>query len=252
MAYVIAEFVEDKQVEVVPVTWVEGDKCAWPDNLKGNRVTSLVKKSVPPDTFWKCYSVAVKGVFATYEQARAKLNDSQYTSDLGTGSEMSQGKRTRRPPAQWSDSDEPDTPPPPKKAKQSSSKQIPAPPSNFPLGLSSASAVQQDSCEESEGSLQSLSADVNDMPQGGAGGPSSHSANGSRSHTAGGSSSHSDQRTCVPSGSPDELSNNIAARRMTEGSTNDIEDTIKSWLRHAPERAGSHKKPSAEVCLPQE
>ncbi|XP_070381503.1 uncharacterized protein [Dermacentor albipictus] len=244
MAYVIAEFVEDKQVEVVPVTWVEGDKCAWPDNLKGNRVTSLVQKSVPPDTFWKCYSVAVKGVFATYEQARAKLNDSQYTSDLGTGSEMSQGKRTRRPPAQWSDSDEPDTPPPPKKAKQSSSKQIPAPPSNFPLGLSSASAVQQDSCEESE--------DVNDMPQGGAGGPSSHSANGSRSHTAGGSSSHSDQRTCVPSGSPDELSNNIAARRMTEGSTNDIEDTIKSWLRHAPERAGSHKKPSAEVCLPQE
>ncbi|XP_054920056.1 uncharacterized protein [Dermacentor andersoni] len=373
MAYVIAEFVEDKQVEVVPVTWVEGDKCAWPDNLKGNRVTSLVKKSVPPDTFWKCYSVAVKGVFATYEQARAKLNDSQYTSDLGTGSEMSQGKRTRRPPAQWSDSDEPDTPPPPKKAKQSSSKQIPAPPSNFPLGLSSASSVQQDSCEESE--------DVNDMPQGGAGGPSSHSADGSRSHTAGGlwshtaggSSSHSDQRTCVPSGSPDELSNNsfkkhvlrllnivrftqqhhgdlleklcnmyvkqplggtgpliecpfrsledfmafdesldkektaslvreftdlggrnasaatkrilaytlhddlatlfswvgrkgklsfsslkttaaiiVAARRMTEGSTNDIEDTIKSWLRHAPERAGSHKKPSAEVCLPQE
>nr|XP_050038403.2 uncharacterized protein LOC126535639 [Dermacentor andersoni] len=142
MAYVIAEFVEDKQVEVVPVTWVEGDKCAWLDNLKGNRVTSLVKKSVPPDTFWKCYSVAVKWVFATYEQARAKLNDSQYTSDLGTGSEMSQGKRTRRPPAQRSDSDKPDTPPPPKKAKQSSSKQLPAPPSNFPL-------VQQDSCEES-------------------------------------------------------------------------------------------------------
>ncbi|XP_070385983.1 uncharacterized protein [Dermacentor albipictus] len=191
MAHVIAEFVEDKQVEVVPVTWVEGDKCAWPDNLKGNRVTSLVKKSVPPDTFWKCYSIAVKGVFATYEQARAKLNDSQYTSDLGAGSEMSQGKRTRRPPVQWSDSDEPDTPPQPKKAKQSSSKQLPAPPSNFPP-------------------------DVNDMPQGGAGGPSSHSADGSRSHsssglsshTAGGSSSHSDQQTCVPSGSSDELSNN--------------------------------------------
>lgn len=44
----------------------------------------------------------------------------------------------------------------------------------------------------------------------------------------------------------------VAARRMTEGSTNDIEDAIKSWPRHAPERAGSHKKPSAEVCLPQE
>ncbi|XP_070385985.1 uncharacterized protein [Dermacentor albipictus] len=208
MAHVIAEFVEDKQVEVVPVTWVEGDKCAWPDNLKGNRVTSLVKKSVPPDTFWKCYSIAVKGVFATYEQARAKLNDSQYTSDLGAGSEMSQGKRTRRPPVQWSDSDEPDTPPQPKKAKQSSSKQLPAPPSNFPPGLSSAPPVQQDGCEYSE--------DVNDMPQGGAGGPSSHSADGSRSHsssglsshTAGGSSSHSDQQTCVPSGSSDELSNN--------------------------------------------
>ncbi|XP_075556512.1 uncharacterized protein LOC142588555 [Dermacentor variabilis] len=151
MAYAIAEFVEDKQVEVVPATWVEGDKSAWPDNLKGNRVTFLVKKSVPPGTFWKCYSVAVKGVFATYKQARAKLNDSQYTSDLGEGSEMSQGKRTRRPPAQWSDSDEPDAPPPPKKAKQSSRKQLPAPPSNFPLGLSSASPVQQDGCEDSEG-----------------------------------------------------------------------------------------------------
>ncbi|XP_037508776.2 uncharacterized protein LOC119385404 [Rhipicephalus sanguineus] len=151
MAYFIVEFLEDILVEVVPLSWVNDDLCAWPSNLKGDSVTPPVKKGVPPDPLWKRYSVAVKGVFATYGQARAKLNDSQYTSDLGAGSQMFQEKRSRRPPAQWSDSDEPDTPQPPRKAKKSCAKQLPAPPSNFLQALSLGAPVQPNSCEDPEG-----------------------------------------------------------------------------------------------------
>lgn len=63
MAYFIVEFLEDILVDVVPLSWVNDGQCAWPSNLKGDRVTSLVKKGVPPDPLWKRYSVAVKGAF---------------------------------------------------------------------------------------------------------------------------------------------------------------------------------------------
>lgn len=98
MAYAIVEFLGVEQVEIVPTRWIEGDYCAWPEHVKGDRAVIMVKKSVTPDTSWTRFEVSVKGVFATYEQARKKLNKSQTTSDLGSDAEAPMRKRVRRRP----------------------------------------------------------------------------------------------------------------------------------------------------------
>ncbi|KAG0421313.1 hypothetical protein HPB47_002784 [Ixodes persulcatus] len=106
MAYAIVEFLHLEQVDVVPALWIQDEHCAWPDQAKRDKIIVMVKKAVPPDASWKGFAVAVKGLFATYEQARKKLERSHYTSELSSDSERPQGKRMRRPPPQWSQSDE--------------------------------------------------------------------------------------------------------------------------------------------------
>ncbi|KAG0422277.1 hypothetical protein HPB47_001889 [Ixodes persulcatus] len=69
MAYAIVEFLHLEQVDVMPALWIQGEH-------------------------------------STYEQARKKLERNQYTSELSSDSERSQGKRKRRTPPQWSQSDE--------------------------------------------------------------------------------------------------------------------------------------------------
>lgn len=68
---------------------------------------------------------------ATYEQARKKLERSQYTSELSSDSERPQGKRKRRPPPQWSQSDEESVRHKPTKAAP---RKVPAVPADFPQG----------------------------------------------------------------------------------------------------------------------
>ncbi|KAM7282031.1 uncharacterized protein LOC115316529 [Ixodes scapularis] len=129
MAYAIVEFLRLKQVEVVPALWIQGEHCAWPDQAKGDKIIVMVKKAVPPDASWKRFAVVVKWLFATYEQARKKLERSQYTSELSSDSERPQGKRKRRPPPQWSQSDEESVRHKPTKAAP---RKVPAVPADFP------------------------------------------------------------------------------------------------------------------------
>ncbi|KAK8770602.1 hypothetical protein V5799_012932 [Amblyomma americanum] len=145
MAYAIVEFTELDQVEDVPALWIEDNKCAWPEKLKGDRVTSMVKKAVIPDVLWKWFEITVKGLFATYDKARKKLERSQYTSELGSDSETPNRKRIRRPPPQWL-MDKDTGLAPAKKMRR----RIPAVPSSFPQGLHY-TAPKQSSSEGSEG-----------------------------------------------------------------------------------------------------
>ncbi|CAN7948195.1 unnamed protein product [Ixodes pacificus] len=139
MAYAIVEFLHLEQVDVVPALWIQGEHCAWPDQAKGDKIIVMVKKALPPDASWKRFAVAVKGLFATYEQARKKLERSQYTSELSSDSERPQGKRKRRPPPQWSQSDEEPVRHKPTKAAP---RKVPAVPADFPQGLFTAASKE--------------------------------------------------------------------------------------------------------------
>ncbi|XP_077512760.1 uncharacterized protein LOC144123921 [Amblyomma americanum] len=93
MAYAIVEFLHHEEVEVVPLSWIDDRKCAWPDHAKGDRIVSLVRKAAPPDSSWKQFDNAVKGLFGAYELARRKLDKSQYTSELSSDGEPPQKRR---------------------------------------------------------------------------------------------------------------------------------------------------------------
>ncbi|KAM7295664.1 uncharacterized protein ISCGN_025161 [Ixodes scapularis] len=121
----------------------------------------MVKIAVPPDASWKRFAVAMKGLFgmdniimwygarkltlrmlvlsATYEQARRKLERSQYTSELSSDSESPQRKRMRRPPPQWSQSDEEPVRHKPTKAAP---RKVPAVLADFPQGLFTAASKE--------------------------------------------------------------------------------------------------------------
>ncbi|KAK8758705.1 hypothetical protein V5799_003663, partial [Amblyomma americanum] len=130
MAYAIVEFLHHEQVEVVPSSWIDDRQCAWPDHAKGDRIVSLVRKAAPPDSSWKRFDIAVKGLFGAYELARRKLDKSQYTSELSSDGEPPQ-KRTRRPPQAWSEDEVSDTP----TTKVPYRENVPSVPHDFPQGL---------------------------------------------------------------------------------------------------------------------
>lgn len=137
MTYAIVEFLGEQQVEVVPTRWIDDAYCVWPDHVKGDRAVIMVKKNVAPDASWARFQVSVKGLFATYEQARKKLNRSEMTSDLGSDADAPLRKRVRRRPQQWSDSEEAavlDLPTP------QLVQNLPRLPDNFPRGSSSGQA----------------------------------------------------------------------------------------------------------------
>ncbi|XP_065309830.2 uncharacterized protein [Dermacentor albipictus] len=161
MSYAIVEFTASKEVEIVPTTWVTGSMCVWPHNVKVEKAGKMARKQHPPQSWWKQYEIAVKGLFGkrisvnlslkpgvitlitfctfsvTYEHARKKLNDSQFHSDLASETEMPPLKRHRRPPAAWSNSDSEEE----EGETATSQPRLPAIPNNFPSGITSNEAT---------------------------------------------------------------------------------------------------------------
>ncbi|XP_065306228.2 uncharacterized protein [Dermacentor albipictus] len=137
MSYAIVEFTASKEVEIVPTTWVTGSMCVWPHNVKVEKAGKMARKQHPPQSWWKQYEIAVKGLFVTYEHARKKLNDSQFHSDLASETEMPPLKRRRRPPAAWSNSDSEEE----EGETATSQPRLPAIPNNFPSGITSNEAT---------------------------------------------------------------------------------------------------------------
>ncbi|KAF1376090.1 hypothetical protein PFLUV_G00227010 [Perca fluviatilis] len=89
-SFSVVEFVDEidpdgcKKVDIIPSAWFEGTDgklCWWPPATLLN-VTKAVKEGTPPAQNWILCNVHVMGNAATYAEARVKLHQAEYTSDL--------------------------------------------------------------------------------------------------------------------------------------------------------------------------
>ncbi|CAI5649423.1 unnamed protein product [Oreochromis niloticus] len=101
-SFSVVEFVDEvdsdgcKKVDIVPSEWfhdTERKLCWWPPASLVN-VTKAVKEGTPPTSNWILCNVRVMGNAATYANARAKLHQAEYSSDL---TDNENGIRKRKP-----------------------------------------------------------------------------------------------------------------------------------------------------------
>ncbi|XP_049517389.1 uncharacterized protein LOC119442105 [Dermacentor silvarum] len=106
--YAIVEFTAAEEVEVVPCTWMNGETCLWP-KVPSDRATRMVRRGTAPDASFQPYAAVVKGVFRTYEEGRAKLDEARFRSDL-SGSDDGRKRKRAKPLRYSSESDSDDFP----------------------------------------------------------------------------------------------------------------------------------------------
>ncbi|KAL3971735.1 hypothetical protein ACER0C_025084 [Sarotherodon galilaeus] len=101
-SFSVVEFVDEvdsdgcKKVDIIPSEWfhdAERKLCWWPPASLVN-VTKAVKEGTPPTSNWILCNVRVMGNAATYANARAKLHQAEYSSDL---TDNENGIRKRKP-----------------------------------------------------------------------------------------------------------------------------------------------------------
>lgn len=61
MPFAIVVFVEEEGVEVVPLSWINGEKCVWPP--KSESVRQLIQNEAAPKEEWSEHQVTIKGIF---------------------------------------------------------------------------------------------------------------------------------------------------------------------------------------------
>ncbi|XP_076295397.1 uncharacterized protein LOC143216335 isoform X2 [Lasioglossum baleicum] len=81
--WTVVQFVDDKTVEAVPTSWLEGDKCYWPP-LPQSKLSNAIKKLEPPQPSWIQFTVKSfrNSIFSDYVKARAKAKEAEDSSDL--------------------------------------------------------------------------------------------------------------------------------------------------------------------------
>ncbi|KAL1486067.1 hypothetical protein MTO96_047118, partial [Rhipicephalus appendiculatus] len=246
MSYAIVEFMATKEVEIVPESW-------------------------------KYYEISLKGLFGTYEHARKNISRSQFTSDLGSDPEGVAKKRCRRPPKKWTESDS-DADEKEEAATTKNPVTLPAIPKDFPLG-----SLSESSSSFSERDSRSIDADQPvevEKPR------SVHAEHGSDQYILqhmlrllntirffmqlGGKDANCATKRILGYCLSDKLAAQFswlgrkgkhsfsalniakavacAASKAPKGSAADIEEAVKSWLRHAPERLLSKSPKMDEQC----
>jgi len=56
--YLLVEFVEDKEVAVIPDTWLDGEFAKWPSHVRSTLKTNLmVKQKTSPEKWWSSFPV---------------------------------------------------------------------------------------------------------------------------------------------------------------------------------------------------
>lgn len=63
--YAIVEFKVNREVEVVPCTWLNGSSGFWP-NVASDKAVKLVRKGEPPGAGFSEFEVNVKALFSEY------------------------------------------------------------------------------------------------------------------------------------------------------------------------------------------
>ncbi|XP_048023088.1 glutamate--tRNA ligase-like [Megalobrama amblycephala] len=103
-SFSVVEFVDEvdpdgcKKMDIIPIEWFKGTDrkvCWWPPASLVN-VTKAVKEHTPPASNWIVCNVRAMGNAATYAEARVKLHQAEYSSDLTDTENIS---RKRRPSA---------------------------------------------------------------------------------------------------------------------------------------------------------
>lgn len=61
MPFAIVVFVEEEGVKVVPLSWINGEKCVWPP--KSESVEQLIQNEAAPKEEWSEHQVTIKGIF---------------------------------------------------------------------------------------------------------------------------------------------------------------------------------------------
>ncbi|XP_026111366.1 uncharacterized protein LOC113087402 [Carassius auratus] len=82
-------------MDIIPFEWFKGTErkvCWWPPVSLSN-VTKAVKEHTPPASNWIACNVRVMGNAASYAEARVKLHQAEYSSDLTDTENISRKKR---------------------------------------------------------------------------------------------------------------------------------------------------------------
>ena len=53
--YSVVFFKDSNEVEVVPRSWVNGQRCRWPAHLKGIALIKAIESRRPPEADWDTY-----------------------------------------------------------------------------------------------------------------------------------------------------------------------------------------------------
>ncbi|KZS01128.1 Uncharacterized protein APZ42_002302, partial [Daphnia magna] len=85
----------DKWVEVVCESWFDGEYCLFPPKSKEKYITTYVKTCHQPDSSWVKYPAKLIKTYASYDEARQKLNKAVKGDDLCT-TDADERKKTRK------------------------------------------------------------------------------------------------------------------------------------------------------------
>lgn len=107
--WVIALFVEDNTIAIVPTSWVRSNnECYWP-TASGGGEQKFVKECTSPDKkTWRLYKVRILGngkVFDDWNKARLKLPNAETESDFNTDHEKQVQKKRVSKKRRFFDSD---------------------------------------------------------------------------------------------------------------------------------------------------
>jgi hypothetical protein len=59
MSHVIVEFLESKTVEVIPLCWIEGETCRFPQKTQVSNIRKTIKKAKSAQDTWPVYSIKI-------------------------------------------------------------------------------------------------------------------------------------------------------------------------------------------------
>ncbi|XDV26361.1 hypothetical protein PO909_030105 [Leuciscus waleckii] len=205
-------------MDIIPIEWFKGTDrkiCWWPPALLVN-VTRAVKESTPPTSNWTQCNVRVIGNAATYAEARLKLHQAEYSSDL---TDNENGSRKRRPSAKLLQS-QLSTQQESSEHSDSSEELPPTPPNQLflPAVKKVNKYVQKPTAQRTSSSAQQLASPT-------AGGTSS-SAQQLASPTAGGTSSSAQQLASPTAGGTSSSAQQLAS--PTAGGTSSSAQQLAS------------------------
>lgn len=64
--YLVVQFTNEKEIALIPSTWLDGDSCAkWPPYKNPDKINKAVKDKLLPESNWKSYPI--EGLFGNCE-----------------------------------------------------------------------------------------------------------------------------------------------------------------------------------------